>query len=68
MQYLLYNAICFRVQGTIREVFVADVMDATLANCGVFTQWHAHDAEVGSTQYKTANGIPSPSDSDIDSP
>jgi hypothetical protein len=68
MQYLLYNVICFRVQGTIREVYVVDVMDVTLANCGVFTQWHAPNAGVGSTQYKRANGIPSPSGSDTDSP
>jgi hypothetical protein len=38
MQYLLYCVICCRVQSTIREVFVADVVDITLANRGVFTQ------------------------------
>jgi uncharacterized membrane protein len=37
MQYLLYCVICFRVRSTTMEVFVADVMDATLANCKVFT-------------------------------
>jgi hypothetical protein len=37
MQYLLYCVVCFAVQGTTREVFVADVVDATLANHGVFT-------------------------------
>ncbi len=29
--------------------FCRDVMDATLANCGVFTQWHVDDVEVRST-------------------
>jgi hypothetical protein len=27
-------------------MFVADAMDVALANCEVFTQQHAHDAEV----------------------
>jgi hypothetical protein len=48
------------------EVFVADVVDATLINHGIFTRQHAHDAKVASTQYRRANGIPSPSSSDID--
>ncbi len=38
---------------------MANIVDATLANCGVFTRWHAHDADVASMQYKKANGIPS---------
>jgi hypothetical protein len=41
-------------------MFVADIMDTTLANHKVFTHQHAQDAEVTSTQYKKANGIPSP--------
>jgi hypothetical protein len=43
---------------------VANVIDATLANHGVFTQWHAHDAEVALTWYRRANGIPSTSSND----
>jgi hypothetical protein len=42
MQYLLYYIICCKVQNTTREVFVANVMDATLTNHRVFMQWHAH--------------------------
>ncbi len=68
MQYLLYCVICFRVRGTTRDVFVVDVMDAQLANHGVFMQWHAYDAEVTLMQYMKTNGIPSPFGSDIDSP
>jgi hypothetical protein len=34
MQYLLYCIVCFRVQGTTKEVFVADDVDATLTNQG----------------------------------
>jgi hypothetical protein len=68
MQYLLYYDVCFRVWGTTKEVFVVDVMEATLANHKVFTRWHAQAVEVTSTQYKKANGIPSPPSSDIDSP
>jgi len=49
-------------------VFVVDVMDAQLANHGVFMQWHAYDAEVTLMQYMKTNGIPSPFGSDIDSP
>ncbi len=48
MQYLLYCVICFRVQGTIREVFMVDVVEATLANCKVFLRRHAQDAKVAS--------------------
>jgi hypothetical protein len=44
---------------------VANVVDTTLANCWVFMRQHAHDAKVASAQYKRANGIPSPSNSDI---
>ncbi len=47
---------------------MVDVMDATLANHEVFTQCHAHDTKVASAWYKRANGIPSPSNSDTDSP
>jgi hypothetical protein len=47
---------------------VTDVMDITLSNCEVFTQWHTHDAKVSLTQYKMANGIPSLSGSDTNSP
>jgi hypothetical protein len=68
MQYLLYCVICFKVRSNTREVFVTDVVDATFANCGVFTQQHTHDAEVASVQYKRANGIPSPSSNDTYSP
>jgi hypothetical protein len=49
-------------------MFVVDVVDATLANHGIFTRWYAHDAKVASTWYMRANGIPSPSNSDTDSP
>ncbi len=38
MQYLMYCVICFRVQGTAREVFVADVVDTTLVNHKVSMQ------------------------------
>jgi hypothetical protein len=68
MQFLLYCVVCFRVQGTNREVFVTNVVDAKLANCGVFMQWHTHDVKVASTWYMNANGIPSPFGSDINSP
>jgi hypothetical protein len=64
MQYLLYCVISFKVWSTIREVFVTNVVDLTLANCKVFTQQHPHDAEVASTWYKKAYGIPSPSNND----
>jgi len=47
-----------------REVFVVDVVDATLANRGVFPQRNAHGAEVALMQYKRANGIPSTSSSE----
>jgi hypothetical protein len=33
MQY--FHHVCFKVQGTTREVFVDDVVDTTLANQGV---------------------------------
>jgi len=49
-------------------MFVADVMDVTLANHGVFMQWHAHDAEVTSVWYKKANGIPSIFSNETNSP
>jgi hypothetical protein len=63
-----YCVVCFRVRGTTRQVFVVDVVDATLANRGIFTQWYAHDAKVASTWYKYANGIPSPFGNDTYSP
>ncbi len=44
---------------------MANVVDVALANYKVFTLWHAHDVEVTSTWYMRANGIPSPSNSDI---
>jgi hypothetical protein len=65
MQYLLYCVVYFRVQGTTKEVFVVDIMHATLANLMVFMQRHGKDAKVTLAWYKKANGIPSPSDSDI---
>jgi hypothetical protein len=37
MQYLLYCVVCFKVQGNIKEVFVADVVEVTLATQKVFT-------------------------------
>jgi hypothetical protein len=43
---------------------VVDVMDATLANRRVFIRWHTHDAKVALVQYKRANGVPSPFNSD----
>jgi hypothetical protein len=52
----------------MREMFMTDVVDIALANCRVFTQHHAHDAEVASMQYKKANGIPSLSSNDTYSP
>jgi len=48
MQYLLYCVICFRVQGTIKKVFMVDVVEEALANCKVFTRRHAQDAKVAS--------------------
>jgi len=65
MQYLLYFVIYFRVQSTTREVFVVDALDVALANHKIFTQQHAHDAEVTSTQYMKVNGTTSPFGSDI---
>jgi hypothetical protein len=63
---ILYCVVYLRVQGTTRVVFVVDIVDATLTNCEVFTQWHAHDAKVAPAWYRRANGIPSPSSNDID--
>ncbi len=68
MQYLLYYVVCFKVRSTTREVFVADAMEATLANYKIFTHRHAHDVEVASTQYKKATRIPSPFNSDTYNP
>jgi hypothetical protein len=68
MQYLFYCVVYFKIQRTTKEVFVADVMDVTLANHGVFMQWHAHDAEVTSVWYKKANGIPSLFSNETNSP
>jgi hypothetical protein len=67
MQYLLY-CVCFKVEGTIKEVFMANVMEATLANHGVFMRQHAHDVEVALAWYMRANGIPSPFNNDINNP
>jgi hypothetical protein len=67
MQYLLYYVVCFKVWGTTRELFMNNVVDATLTNCRVFMWQYAHDVEVGSTCYKKANGIPSPVGIDINS-
>jgi hypothetical protein len=41
MQYLLYHVICFKVRGNIREVFMANVVEVTLATQRVFTWQHA---------------------------
>jgi hypothetical protein len=68
MQYLLYCVVCFKVRNTTRDLFMANVMDATLANHGAFTHRHAQDVEVILTQYKKTNGIPSPSSNDTCSP
>ncbi len=56
------------VQGTTRKVLMANAMDATLANNGVFMQWHAHNAKVALVRYRRANGIPSPYGNDTHSP
>jgi hypothetical protein len=64
----LYYVVYFKLQGSIKEVFVADAMEATLVNHRVFMYQHAHDAKVTSTGYRRANGIPSPSSNDIDNP
>jgi hypothetical protein len=68
VQYLLYYVVCLKVRSTTREVFMANVVKVALANHRIFMRRHAHDAKVASTQYKKANGIPSPFNSDIDSP
>ncbi len=68
MQYLLYYVVYFRVWGTTGKVFVANVVEATLANHTIFMHWHAHDAKVASTWYKKANGIPSPFSNDTNNP
>jgi hypothetical protein len=39
MQYLLYCIVCFRVQGTTKEVFVADDVDATIK--GIYAITHS---------------------------
>jgi len=36
MQYLLYCVVCFKVQGTTKEMFMVNVVDTILANLGVF--------------------------------
>jgi len=41
-----------------------DVVDVALAIHGVFTGLCAHNAEVALTEYRRANGIPSPSSND----
>jgi hypothetical protein len=47
---------------------MANVVEATLANRGVFTCRHTQDTKVALTQYKRANGIPSPYNNDVDNP
>jgi len=47
---------------------VVGVVEEALANRKIFMCQHAHDAEVTSTRYKRANGIPSPFSSDTYSP
>jgi hypothetical protein len=59
----IFNTYC-----TTRDLFMANVMDATLANHGAFSHQHAQDVEVILTQYKKTNGIPSPSSNDTCSP
>jgi hypothetical protein len=49
MPYLLYCVVYFKVQGTMKEVFMAEVRDAALANHKVFTCQYAHDAKVASS-------------------
>jgi len=68
MRYLLYCVICIKVRSTTKEVFVANVMEATLVNHGVFTHQHTQDAKVTSTRYKKANRIPSHFNNDTYSP
>jgi hypothetical protein len=68
MEYLFYCVVYLTVWGTTKEVFVANVVDATLANHEVFTQLYAHDAKVASTRYRKFDGNPSPFNSDTDSP
>jgi hypothetical protein len=51
MQYLFYCVVYFKVRGTTKEVFVVDIMHTTLANLGVFMQWHTHDAKIASARY-----------------
>jgi hypothetical protein len=68
METLLYCVVCFRVWSTTKEVFVIDVMDATLGNWRVFTQQHAQDAKVSLARYKKANGNPSPSNINTNNP
>jgi len=68
MKYLLYYVVYFKVQGNIKEVFVADAMEATLANYKVFMYRHAQDVKVTSSGYRRANGIPSPFSNDKDNP
>jgi len=61
MKYLLYCVVYFKVQGNIKEVFVANVMEATLANCKIFMYRHAQDVKVTSSGYRRANGSHPPS-------
>jgi len=49
-------------------MFVANFVDATMANHMIFTQCHTHDAKVALARYRRANEIPSPSSNDIDCP
>ncbi len=47
---------------------MVDVVEVALANHGVFTCQHTQDAEAALTQYKRANGIPSPYNNDVNNP
>ncbi len=42
----MYYVVYFKVQGNIKEVFMADVMEATLVNHKVFMYQHAQDVEL----------------------
>ncbi len=43
---------------------MVDVVEVTLANCGVFMHWHAKDTKFALVRYKEAYGIPSHSSKD----
>jgi hypothetical protein len=66
MQYLLYYVVYFSVRGTTKEVFMIDIVDASLTNRMVLCDNTPMMRKVSSTRYKKANGIPSPSCNDTD--